>query len=146
MSDIVTLTMNPSVDVSVETEHVVPEHKVRCGRPRLDPGGGGLNVARVIRELGGHALAVYPAGGPTGELLSQLVREVGVDFEPIEIAGRTRESFTVTETATSAQFRFVLPGPELDVRTATDVCSDWLRSTRRRAMSSRVVAYRPECR
>jgi 6-phosphofructokinase 2 len=110
---VVTLTMNPAVDRSIDTKHVVPDHKLRCRAPRIDPGGGGLNVARAIRELGGEALALYPAGGAAGELLHDLLAETGIDHEPIPIAGRTRENFTVRETATNAQYRFVLPGPEL---------------------------------
>jgi 6-phosphofructokinase 2 len=109
----VTLTMNASVDVSVETERVVPDHKLRCRAPRLDPGGGGLNVARVIHELGGSALALYLAGGPTGQLLEDLLDESGVEHERLPIAERTRENLTVSETDSNAQFRFVLPGPEL---------------------------------
>jgi 6-phosphofructokinase 2 len=113
MSGIVTLTMNPAVDQSVETKHVVPDHKVRCRAPRLDAGGGGLNVARAVRELGGRALALYTAGGPTGALLGDLLTVAGVEHEEVAVSGRTRENITVSETTTNAQYRFVLPGPEL---------------------------------
>ena len=58
MRDIVTPTMNPAVDVSVATERVMPSHKLRCTAPQREPGGGGLNVARAIHELGGRALAL----------------------------------------------------------------------------------------
>ena len=87
MPEIVTLTMNPAVDVSVSTDRVVPEDKLRCTAPRLDPGGGGLNVARVIHELGGNALALYLAGGATGILLRELVDEAGIHHEPLPICG-----------------------------------------------------------
>jgi 6-phosphofructokinase 2 len=113
MPPIVTLTVNPAVDVATSTPEVRHEHKLRCGPTRFDPGGGGLNVARVVRELGGEALAVYPRGGPAGELLERLLEEKGVRRHPIPIAGLTRESFTVTETASGREFRFVLPGPAL---------------------------------
>ena len=43
-----------------------PTHKIRTRGDRYDPGGGGINVARVIAELGGAALPVYLAGGVTG--------------------------------------------------------------------------------
>ncbi|XXF75708.1 1-phosphofructokinase family hexose kinase [Myxococcaceae bacterium GXIMD 01537] len=113
MPRIVTLTLNPALDVSTSTAEVTPEHKLRCDEARFDPGGGGLNVARVVRELGGESLAVYPRGGPTGDLLEQLLEARGVTRRPIAISGFTRESFTVAETRSGREFRFVLPGPAM---------------------------------
>jgi len=112
---IVTLTVNPCIDESTEVDHVVPERKLRCGRPRYEPGGGGINVARAVRRLGGDALAIYPAGGPAGELLSSLLDGEDVAHRPLPIAGWTRENLNVREESTGHQYRFVLPGPELTV-------------------------------
>jgi 6-phosphofructokinase 2 len=110
---ILTLTMNPALDVSTSTERVVSEHKMRCGISRLDPGGGGVNVSRVIHRLGGHSFAVYAVGGPTGEAYRRLIEAEGVPARAVPIAGSTRENFTVAETETGKQFRFVLHGPTL---------------------------------
>ena len=110
---ILTLTVNPALDVSTSTETVVGEHKMRCGRSRLDPGGGGINVSRVIQRLGGQTLAIYAAGGPTGGAYRKLIEAEGIPTLVVPIAGSTRESFTVDETSTGKQFRFVLQGPEL---------------------------------
>ena len=110
---ILTVTPNPALDVSTSTGRVVPEHKLRCGPTRLDPGGGGVNVSRVVRNLGGHSLAVYAAGGPTGQAYRQLLDREGVASRMVPITQSTRESFTVDETSTGEQFRFVLQGPEL---------------------------------
>lgn len=112
-SSIVTLTLNPCIDVSASADQVVPDRKLRCGVPIHEPGGGGINVARAIRKLGGEALAVFPAGGAAGQLLRALLAAEGVPQRPIPIAGWTRESLNVDETSTGRQFRFVLPGPEL---------------------------------
>jgi len=108
---ILTLTINPALDVSTSTENVVSEHKMRCGLSRLDPGGGGINVSRVIQRLGGQTLAIYAAGGPTGEAYRRLIEAEGIPTVVVPIAGSTRESFTVDETSTGKQFRFVLPRP-----------------------------------
>ncbi|PVE23415.1 phosphofructokinase [Microvirga sp. KLBC 81] len=113
MPDIVTLTMNPALDVSTSAETVVPTDKVRCGAVQHDPGGGGINVARVVQTLGGHALAVFPAGGPTGLMLERLLGRAGVPSRHVTISGFTRESFTVDERRSGLQYRFVLPGPEI---------------------------------
>lgn len=108
-----TLTMNPALDVSTETDHVAPGEKLRCGPTVLDPGGGGVNVSRVIHRLGGDTTAVYVAGGLTGDLFAKLLGDEGVPSHRIAIDGETRESFTVTEESTGKQYRFVLAGPEL---------------------------------
>ena len=113
MSAIVTLTMNPALDVTTTTPKVEPIHKLRCTAPRYDPGGGGINVARTIVRLGGDALAILPSGGATGAHVARLMAEEAVPTQVIPIAGTTRESFTVTDEASGEQFRFVLPGPRL---------------------------------
>jgi 6-phosphofructokinase 2 len=111
---IVTLTMNPSVDVSCAVEHVVADRKLRCGQPLREAGGGGLNVSRAIGHLGGKSAAVYPAGGATGALLTALLQAEGaVDRHPVPIAAWTRETFVVTESRTHRQFRFGFPGAKL---------------------------------
>lgn len=108
---IATLTMNPALDVSTSTERVRPTDKLRCTRPTFDPGGGGINVARVIRTLGGEATAVFPSGGPPGTMVEQLLAQEGVTFDAVRIAEGTRESLTVDEEESGDQYRFVLPGP-----------------------------------
>lgn len=110
---ILTVTVNPALDVSTATERVTSGHKLRCGPSRLDPGGGGVNVARVIQRLGGRPLAVYTAGGPTGEAYRRLIEAERLPTLVVPIQGSTRQDFTVDETSTGKQFRFVLQGPEL---------------------------------
>lgn len=113
MTAIATLTMNPALDIATATLEVRPTEKLRCAAPRYDPGGGGINVARVIHALGGEARAVFPAGGPAGAMLGQLLDVQGVWHAAVPIAGQTRESLTVREDKSGNEFRFVLPGPEL---------------------------------
>ena len=78
MGAIVTLTMNPALDIATSTDRVVPTHKLRCAPPRYDPGGGGINVARAVHALGGDAVAIFPVGGPAGEMIRHLLDEEGV--------------------------------------------------------------------
>jgi 6-phosphofructokinase 2 len=58
--DIVTITINPTVDIFVNVDLVEPTLKLRCSAPKRDPGGGGINVARVAYRLGGDVTAIYP--------------------------------------------------------------------------------------
>ncbi|WP_232082302.1 1-phosphofructokinase family hexose kinase [Arthrobacter sp. SO5] len=113
MQPILTLTVNPALDISTSTGQVMSGHKLRCSTSRVDPGGGGVNVARVVQRLGGRALAVYTAGGPTGEAYRRLIEAERIPALVVPVAGSTREDFTVDETTTGKQFRFVLEGPEL---------------------------------
>src|SRR5262245_57092655 len=113
MSHVVTLTMNPALDKSTSTHHVMPEDKLRCHALRLDAGGGGINVSRAMHQLGGESLPFYMAGGMNGEKLRQLLKAQQMAEFPICIAGETRESFTVFEETTTRQYRFNLPGPTL---------------------------------
>ena len=114
---LVTLTLNPAVDVSTSVERIEPEIKLRCSAAHRDPGGGGINVARVLQRAGADVTALYPAGGVTGKLLQDLVEREGIRDLVIPQPGETRESFTVFERWSGNEFRFVLPGPGLDGET-----------------------------
>ena len=110
---IVTLTMNPAVDVAASAPEIAPFRKLRCGPERRDAGGGGINVARVVRRLGADPLAVFPAGGSIGQLLAKLVAAEGVQCHVVPIAAETREDFTLLDDKTKFPYRFVLQGPHL---------------------------------
>lgn len=110
---IVTLTMNPALDVSTCIDRLEPERKLRCDPPQYDPGGGGVNVSRTIRQLNGRSLAICALGGPSADTYLGLLEREGVETVIVPIGGTTRQSFTVTETTTACQYRFILPGPAL---------------------------------
>lgn len=135
---IVSLCMNPALDITTSTPDIRPTDKLRCQGVRYDPGGGGINVALVADVLGVPALAVFPAGGPAGQVVHSLLVADGLAIHRIPIGGSTRESFTVNETSTTRQYRFVLPGPELTLAEQTEC----LLALRRAAATSR--GGRPE--
>jgi 6-phosphofructokinase 2 len=112
MKTIVTMTMNPAIDKSSSVAHVVAERKLYCRPPRFEPGGGGVNVCRAIKKLGGESMLLYPAGGLTGERLQELLDREGLDHRPFPIEGLTRESLVILEESTGRQYRFGMPGPE----------------------------------
>lgn len=115
MTDILTVTMNPCVDVSTSTTKVEPDHKLRCEAPRREPGGGGINVARVVQRLGASCAALFPVGGASGAQLLRLLAAERVTAIPVSIAGDTRESLHVRDRSADEDYRFVMPGPELAV-------------------------------
>jgi 6-phosphofructokinase 2 len=110
---IVTLTVNPAVDIATTVERIVPGHKLRCAPPLVHPGGGGVNVARVAARLGADVVALHTAGGLAGDLLGRLLAAERLATVPVPVAGSTRENFSVQDLATGEEFRFVLPGPTL---------------------------------
>lgn len=113
MRDTITITMNASLDKSSSIDYVRPEDKLRCAMPDYDPGGGGINVARVVNRLGGQAAAYYTCGGPMGSMLEMMLEKEGIEQYPVKIEGLTRESLTIIEKNTGQQYRFGFPGPEL---------------------------------
>lgn len=108
---ILTLTLNPALDLSTAVDRVEPGRKLRCDKGQYDPGGGGINVSRAIAKLGGESKALAAVGGATGDMLRSLLKQEGVAAEWFELREATRLSFVANEKATGKQFRFVLPGP-----------------------------------
>ena len=113
MKTIVTMTMNPAIDKSSGVADVVAERKLYCKPPRFEPGGGGVNVSRAIKKLGGESKLLYPAGGLPGERLQELLDQEGLDHRPFPIEGLIRESLVILEESTGLQYRFGMPGPEV---------------------------------
>ncbi|MEY2677330.1 MAG: hypothetical protein RLZ00_22 [Pseudomonadota bacterium] len=125
MTDILTVTLNPALDVLTTIDRVSDTHKMRCGPTLKHPGGGGVNVARVLHRLGAKCQAVYLAGDVTGQRHHQLMRQEGVPCHIVPIAEETRESFTAHETSTGNDFRFVLPGPNVSAA-EYEACFDYV--------------------
>jgi 6-phosphofructokinase 2 len=113
MSSIVTITFSPCIDKSISVPSLIPEKKLRCTAPVMEPGGGGINVARAIKKLGGAAVAIFPSGGYTGKFFNHLLEKENIPAVIIETANETRENFIVLEQATNNQYRFGMPGTEL---------------------------------
>jgi 6-phosphofructokinase 2 len=113
MKSIYTLTLSPAIDKSSTVDQVMAEHKLRCSQPSFEPGGGGINVSRAIKKLGGESVAVYPKGGPTGDLLQQLLNKEGINQHTVPCNNWIRENFTVVENSGNRQFRFGFPGAPL---------------------------------
>ena len=109
MSKIITLTINPAVDKSTNFAGLVAEQKIRCEKPHYDAGGGGINVSKAIKRLGGQSTAIFPAGGPIGDLLQDLLRKEDINYKSIKMETWTRENFMAVDTNTNAQYRFGMP-------------------------------------
>jgi 6-phosphofructokinase 2 len=111
MKKIVTLTLNPAIDKSTFVKAIVPDKKLRCAQPKFEPGGGGVNVSRAIKKLGGNSTAIYLAGGYSGKFYKQLLDVEAIDSCVVETEGNTRENMIVVDESANLQYRFGMPGP-----------------------------------
>jgi 6-phosphofructokinase 2 len=127
MTDILTITLNPAVDVSSTTPRLMPAHKMRCAQTQRYPGGGGINVTRVLQRLGADSLALYLAGGAMGQQLRKLVAQERIASHSLPIREETRESFAVLDASTGNEYRFVLPGPTVQPQ-EWQACIDFVQS------------------
>lgn len=108
---ILSVTLNPALDLSARVDAMVPNIKLRLRDPVTEPGGGGVNVARAIHALGGQATAWVALAGASGAQHGELMRAQGLTLHLFDIAGETRATWAVTE-AEGQQFRLQLPGPD----------------------------------
>lgn len=111
MPRIATLTMNPTIDVSYDVARMRHTHKMRTTNEKYAPGGGGINVARVFKRLGGDVLSFYLSGGATGPALDGLLAEHGLGCCRIPIEGATRIASAVHELETGKEYRATPSGP-----------------------------------
>ena len=109
---IVTLTINPSLDKSTHFTGLIAEQKIRCEKPRYDAGGGGINVSKAIAKLGGKSTCIFTSGGSSGEMLEDLIAKEKLESNVIKTKNWTRENFIAFENKTKAQYRFGFPGNE----------------------------------
>ncbi|MGN6494478.1 MAG: 1-phosphofructokinase family hexose kinase [Agriterribacter sp.] len=116
MSAIVTITFSPCIDKSVSVPALVPERKLYCSNVQLDPGGGGINVARAVKTLGGDVTAIFPAGGGRGKSFNALLKKQNVSTVSIDTVAETRENIIIFEEATTKQYRLGMPSAALNER------------------------------
>ncbi|MDO9573056.1 MAG: 1-phosphofructokinase family hexose kinase [Candidatus Omnitrophota bacterium] len=129
MKVIATLSMNPSIDKSAGVDRVIVERKLYCKTPAYEPGGGGVNVSRAIKKLGGESKLFYPSGGIVGQLLNDLLEKEKIGHQPIPIKGTIRENVIIFEESTGLQYRFGMPGPVLGEE-EWQKCLDTLRNVK----------------
>jgi 6-phosphofructokinase 2 len=102
---------------------MVPERKLHCTSLKKEPGGGGINVSRVIKRFGGETTAIYMAGGYTGDFFTSMLHAEQVNTFVIKTENHTRENFVVADKSTNLQYRFGMPGPLINE-------SEWMQCLR----------------
>ncbi len=110
---IATVTLNPSLDKTLTVHGLVIDEVNRWTTFRHDPGGKGINVSRVVHELGGETIAYSFIGGDDGEIMGRLLRREGVTFDFVPIRQAIRSNIIITDIKTRQQTRIGAPGPRI---------------------------------
>ena len=107
----ITITLNPSLDKSVLVPSLIENQKLRCKEVKSEPGGGGINISRAIKKLGGSSKSIFLAGGYFGAYFSHLFKKKKIDFEAFKIKNETRESLIVFDELSCKQYLLGIEGP-----------------------------------
>src|SRR4051812_18536551 len=112
---IVTVTLNPALDQTVEVEQfAIADTNRVCAPLRVDISGKGINVARGLKALGFEALACGLASGQRGRLIEQQLLDSGIACDFVHVSGETRTNITVLDRSTHTSTQLLLPGPQLE--------------------------------
>lgn len=114
---IVTLTPNPSLDRTIEIAGLVRGEVLRATATRVDPGGKGVNVSRVLAAHGVPTVAIVPAGGPEGAQLADLLAPAGIPVVTVPLHRATRSNIALVEPDGKTT-KVNEPGPTLSAEEA----------------------------
>ena len=107
MLTVATITMSPSVDYTLTIPRMIPEEKLRAHVEATEPGGGGVQVARALRQLDEPVEAIVALGGDTGSTLRNLLTTEGVPVHEIRVKSNTRPSLTMFVEDQQINYRIV---------------------------------------
>ena len=111
---IVTVTLNPAIDQTLVLDRFVAGDTLRVRSSRFDPGGKGINVSRVVKELGGQTVAMGFAPGGLGRYIEQTLKSEGIECDFVHTKGETRTNITIVDETRHMQTILSDPGPETD--------------------------------
>ena len=117
---IVTVTMNPAIDKTVDIGKFERGDLNRIKRVEIDAGGKGINVSKTIRELGGESIATGFVGGTSGTIIKQVLSELGLRTDFVDVKGETRTNLKVVEE-TGEVTELNEPGPEVSKEQLNDL-------------------------
>lgn len=110
---IYTVTLNPALDKTATVENLRLDSVNRISELRVDPGGKGINVSKVVRELGAKTVAIALLGGHTGTMLRNMLVELGIECKVLEVEGETRTNLKIKDPALKTNTDINEPGPEV---------------------------------
>ena len=112
---IITVTMNPAMDKTVEIDRLLSGGLNRIKKVEYDAGGKGINVSKTIKALGGESIATGFLGGNTGKNIEMVLDEKGICHEFVWVNGETRTNTKIVEE-NGRVTELNEPGPVIDDR------------------------------
>lgn len=110
---ILTITLNPSVDHALFVDKLKLHDTNRVQRCERDAGGKGVNLSRVVAELGGNTVATGFLGGGPGALIRSVLKKQGVTHDFVEVDADTRINFSVEDNSGEPPTTLNERGPEI---------------------------------
>ncbi|MGT2935225.1 tagatose-6-phosphate kinase [Streptococcus castoreus] len=110
---ILTVTLNPSIDISYHLDHLAFDKVNRVEQLQKTAGGKGLNVTRVLAEVGKEVAATGFIGGKLGDFVSHQLQEQGIPNQFFKIKGETRNCIAILHEG--MQTEILEAGPYIDV-------------------------------
>jgi 1-phosphofructokinase family hexose kinase len=111
---IITVTLNPAIDQTLVLPKFTAGDTLRVKASRFDPGGKGINVSRVIHELGGESVAMGFASGGLGRFLEQSLETLGIERDFVHTQGETRTNIALVDEERHTTTLLSAPGPDTD--------------------------------
>ena len=94
---IITVTLNPALDKTILVKNFAVDRVCRVEDSRLDPGGKGINISRVLHSLGGRSVAVGIVGGAAGEYIRDQLDVLGIRNDLVFGRQETRTNLKVVD-------------------------------------------------
>ncbi len=113
---IITVTLNPAIDQTLVLPRFVHGDTLRIRSTRIDAGGKGINVSRVVHELGGCSVAMGFAPGGLGRFIEETLVSAGIECDFVHTEGETRTNITILDESRHVNTILSDPGPETDGR------------------------------
>lgn len=110
---IYTVTLNPALDKTATVNELTLDMVNRISELRVDPGGKGINVSKVVKELGGESRAYALLAGNTGNTIKNMLADLSIDCRAFEVEGETRANLKIIDPVLDTHTDINEPGPEV---------------------------------
>jgi 1-phosphofructokinase family hexose kinase len=110
---IYTLTLNPALDRELTVDTIRFDSVLRATETRIDCGGKGFNVSRMLASLGIQSVAMGYAGGRTGETLQAGLTALGIETDFVWVDGETRTNISIVSTTDPHHIKVNEAGPSI---------------------------------
>jgi tagatose 6-phosphate kinase len=136
MAQIVTVTLNAAIDKTYRVDRFPLGKVSRVGEMISVPGGKGINVARVARQLGGDVVATGFVGGSNGDFIERELSRQGIANDFVRVEGESRLCLNIIDLSTGLSTELLEPGPVVEEQQVAAIRD----KVKKLAAGSRVVA------